>query len=29
MEKLSIGKEPDEFYREMVAIISKSAAKGS
>jgi len=28
MEKLSIGKEPDEFYREMVAIISKSAAKG-
>ena len=29
MEKLSTGKEPDEFYREMVAIISKSAAKGS
>ena len=29
MEKLSIGKEPEEFYREMVEIIKKSAAKGS
>jgi len=29
MEKLSIGKEPEEFYREMVEIIRKSAAKGS
>ncbi len=29
MEKLSTGKKPDEFYRQMVAIISKSAAKGS
>ena len=29
MEKLSIGKEPEEFYREMVEIIKKAAAKGS
>ena len=29
MEKLSIGKEPDEFYQEMVEIIKKSAAKDS
>ena len=29
MEKLSIGKEPEEFYREMVEIIKKSAAKSS
>jgi len=29
MEKLSIGKKPEEFYREMVEIIKKSAAKGS
>ena len=29
MEKLSLGKEPDEFHQAMVAIISKSAAKGS
>jgi hypothetical protein len=28
MEKLSIGKEPEQFYREMVEIIKKSAAKG-
>ena len=29
MEKLSIGKEPEEFYQEMVEIIKRSAAKGS
>ena len=29
MEKLSIGKEPEQFYREMVEIIKKSAAQGS
>ena len=29
MEKLSIGKEPDEFYQEMVEIIKKAAAKDS
>jgi len=28
MEKLSIGKEPEQFYREMVEIIKKSAASG-
>ena len=27
MEKLSIGKEPEEFYREMDEIIKRSAAK--
>jgi len=29
MEKLSLGKGHEEFYREMVEIIKKSAAKGS
>jgi len=29
MEKLSLGKEPEEFYQTMVDIIRKSAAKGS
>jgi len=29
MEKLSIGKEPDEFYQTMVEIINRSATKSS
>jgi len=29
MEKLSIGKEPEEFYQTMVEIINRSATKGS
>ena len=29
MEKLSIGKEPEEFYQTMVEIINRSATRGS
>jgi len=29
MEKLSLGKEPEEFYRTMVDIINRSTTKGS
>ncbi len=29
MEKLSIGKEPEEFYQTMVEISNKAAARGT